>query len=161
VRERQLARWKRYIRSSGKSKRSIEGESAEKRQTSRKQEMEVEIRTDLPAKIKRERKHSVISAPHELGASHDGAAAEPLKIEVPEKTSASESLEVEVLRIPPNPRLVICRCVVGGSQCKVWVGRNANFVPRMRFKVRMPAPERAKYDPWKYEGPLPRRRGRW
>jgi hypothetical protein len=124
--------------------------------------MELEIRTDLPAKIKRERKRAVVSELNEVGLSPDGAAAEPVKTEVVEKTSVGE-IEAEVLRIPPNPRLVICRYWAGGEErrCMVRVGRNFNFVPRMKFWLPEPSDPAAWCKPWPYTGPLPRRRGRW
>ena len=56
---------------------------------------------------------------------------------------------------------LICRCMVEGSECKVWVGRNAHFVLRMHFKVPKRPTESSSEDPWKYDGPLPRRKGRW
>jgi hypothetical protein len=129
--------------------------------------MEVEIRTDLPAKIKREKKRAVVSELNEVGLSPDGAAAEPVKTQVLERTSVGESpgaeIEAEVLRIPPNPRLVICRYWAGGEErrCMVRVGRNSNFVPRMKFWLPEPSDPVARVRPWPYVGPLPRRRGRW
>jgi hypothetical protein len=71
--------------------------------------MEVEIRTDLPAKIKRERKRAAISEPHQAGLSPNGVASETVRGQTKDETSASASapiVELEVLRIPPNPRLV-------------------------------------------------------
>jgi hypothetical protein len=41
VSERRIGRWKRYIGSFGKSRRSIEGGSGEKRRMRRKEEMKV------------------------------------------------------------------------------------------------------------------------
>jgi hypothetical protein len=117
--------------------------------------MEKQITTDRPPKRIRERKRTSESgarseaeafAPGESGGSREGTEVE---------------VEVEVVRLPPNPRLVICRCAVEGSQCEVWVGRNTNFVPRMRFKVPKPALETSSGALWKYDGPLPRRKGRW
>jgi hypothetical protein len=128
--------------------------------------MEIETRTDLPAKIKRERKRAVVSEPHEAGHSPGGAGAEPFRVRREEKTSASGNaplVEVEVLRIPPNPRLVICRYWAGGEErrCMVRVGRNSNFVPRMKFWLPEPSDPAARVRPWPYADPLPRRRGRW
>jgi hypothetical protein len=125
--------------------------------------MEVEIKSDLPPKTKRQRKHVVASESREPGLSPNGAVLEPVKAQKEEKISASALIEVEVLRIPPNPRLVICRYCVSGEQrrCTVRVGRNYNFVPRMKFSVAEPRDLVARARPWEYSGPLPRRRGRW
>jgi hypothetical protein len=51
--------------------------------------MEVEIRTDLPAKIKRERKRAAISEPHEAGRSLDGGTPEPVNAHREEEASTS------------------------------------------------------------------------
>ena len=88
--------------------------------------MEVEIRTDLPAKTKREKKRAAVVQSHEVGLRPGDAVAEPLKAQRGEQTSANAPLiEVEVLRIPPNPRLVICRYTALGEErrCTVSVGR--------------------------------------
>jgi hypothetical protein len=128
--------------------------------------MEVEIRTDLPPKTKRQRKHAVAIELCEAEVSPNGATLEPVKAQKEENISASANaplIEVEVLRIPPNPRLVICRYCVSGEQrrCMVRVGRNNNFVPRMKFSLAEPSDLVARVRPWEYSGPLPRRRGRW
>jgi hypothetical protein len=70
--------------------------------------------------------------------------------------------ELEILRIPPNPRMVICayRAVSGERQCVVRVGRNANFRPGMKLVVKRPA-DRMETEPWVYDGLLPRRPGHW
>jgi hypothetical protein len=71
-------------------------------------------------------------------------------------------IELEVVRIPPNPRMVICayRAVSGERRCMVRVGRNANFKPGMKLLVKRPAVG-ADIEPWKYDGSLPRRPGHW
>jgi hypothetical protein len=128
--------------------------------------MEVEIRTDLPPKIKRERKHAATSEPHEAGQNLIAGTPDSPYARTEEKSSASATaslIEVEVLRIPPNPRLVICRYWVLGEErrCTVWVGRNLKFVPRMKFWLAEPSDLVARARPWAYAGPLPRRKGRW
>jgi hypothetical protein len=128
--------------------------------------MEVEIRTDLPPKIKRERKHAATSEPHEAGQNLIGGTPDSLYARTEEKSSASATaslIEVEVLRIPPNPRLVICRYWVLGEErrCMVRVGRNSKFLPRMKFWLAEPSDPLTRRRPWTYAGPLPRRRGRW
>ena len=128
--------------------------------------MEVEIRTDLPPKIRRQRKQAAISEPHQAELSRNGATPEPVKEQKEKESSAGGSVplvEVEVLRIPPNPRLVICRYSVLGEErrCTVWVGRNSKLVPRMKFWLAEPSDPLTRHRPWQYAGPLPRRRGRW
>ena len=75
---------------------------------------------------------------------------------------SGNEIELEILRIPPNPRMVICayRAVSGERRCIVRVGRNANFRPRMRLLVKRPA-NGADAEPWAYDGSLPRRPGHW
>jgi hypothetical protein len=127
--------------------------------------MEVEIRTDLPAKINRKRKP--VASTQLVGAKVGlaGAVAE-VREQEKEETSASGSaalVELEVLRIPPNPRLVICRYRVSGEErrCMVLVGRNEKFVRGMKFWLAEPSDPAARCRPWPYAGRLPRRRGRW
>jgi hypothetical protein len=117
--------------------------------------MEKQITTDRPPRRIREKKRTSDSGPRS-----EAAASVPGEPEV-NREGAEVEVEVEVVRLPPNPRLVICRCVVGGFRCKVWVGRNSNFVPGMRFKVHKSAVETSSVTPWKYDGALPRRKGRW
>jgi hypothetical protein len=128
--------------------------------------MEVEIRTDLPGKIKRERKRAASSEPHEAGLRTNGVASEAVRVQTQDETSVSASepiVELEVLRIPPNPRLVICRYRACGEErrCMVNVGRNSKFVPGMKFRLLEPSDPTARCKPWPYAGRLPRRRGRW
>ena len=126
--------------------------------------MEFEIRTDLPARIKRKGKYAVVSEPREADVSPNVATLESVKATGEKQTSASAPLiEVEVLRIPPNPRLVICRYTALGEErrCTVWVGRNSKFVPRMKFWIPEPGDPTTRVKPWAYTGRLPKRRGRW
>jgi hypothetical protein len=128
--------------------------------------MQVEIRTDLPAKFKRERRRTTSMEPHEAKLSPNGAIPEPMKVQAEGETSASASaslVELEVVKIPPNPRLVICRYWVLGEErrCTVSVGRNCNFVPKMKFWIPEPGDPTTRVKPWAYTGRLPKRRGRW
>ena len=127
--------------------------------------MEVEIRTDLPARIKVGRKRAKDTNPQEVGLSPDGGTAQPVKarqeMEILGRGNAP-LVELEILRIPPNPRLVICRYWIFGEErrCLVRVGRNANFKPGMKLLVKRPA-NGMEAEPWTYDGLLPRRPGRW
>ena len=127
--------------------------------------MEVEIRTDLPAKARRERKRAAIDELHEAELSGNDVTSELVNVPRGEETSASGTtslVEVEVLRIPPNPRLVICRYWVLGEErrCMVRVGRNSILVPKMKFWLPEPSDPMAQARPWAYTGRLPKRRGR-
>ena len=68
-----------------------------------------------------------------------------------------EQVEVEIVRMPFNPRMVICVWRGEGRErlVKVWVGRNEKFKVGMRLKVRVGL-NGAGNEPWEYEGPLPR-----
>jgi hypothetical protein len=132
--------------------------------------MEVEIRTDLPARIKVGRKRAKDSDPQEVGLSSDIATVESREVQREEEISVNANaplVEVEVMRVPSNPRLIICRYQILGEnrRCKVWVGRNSNFVPGMKFWLLEPNDEpndpSAQSQPWPYTGPLPRRQGYW
>jgi len=129
--------------------------------------MEVEIRTDLPPRIRRQRKHAALNEPHQAELSRNGATPEPVKEQKEEESSAAGSaplVELEVVRIPPNPRLVICRYWVFGEErrCMVRVGRNAKFVSRMKFWLAEPSDPLARSRPWPFApNRLPKRRGRW
>ena len=77
-------------------------------------------------------------------------------------TESGNEIELEILRIPPNPRMVICqyRAVSGERRCVVRVGWNKNFRAGMRLAVKRPA-NGAEAEPWAYDGSLPRRPGHW
>jgi hypothetical protein len=128
--------------------------------------MEVEIRTDLPARIKVGRKRAKDSDPQKVGLSSGLATVESREVQREEEISASANapvVELEILRIPPNPRLVICRYWILEEErrCMVRVGRNGNFVRGMKLSVQEPSDPSAQSQPWLYTGPLPRRRGCW
>ena len=128
--------------------------------------MEFEIRTDLPARIKVGRKRAKDSDPQEVGLSPDGGTGQPVKAREEMEIFGSANapvVELEVLRVPANPRLIICRYQILGvdRRCTVWVGRNSNFMRGMKFWLAEPSDPAARARPWPYAGPLPRRRGRW
>jgi hypothetical protein len=77
-------------------------------------------------------------------------------------SEGGNEIELEILRVPANPRMVICayRAVSGERRCMVRVGRNANFRRGMKLLVKRPA-NGAEAEPWAYDGSLPRRPGRW
>jgi hypothetical protein len=127
--------------------------------------MEVEIRTDLPARIKVGRRRAKGSDPQEVGLSPDGGIGQPVKARQEMEILGSGSaplVELEILRIPPNPRLVICRYWIFGEERRalIRVHRNKNFKPGMKLLVKRPA-NGTEAEPWGYDGLLPRRPGRW
>ena len=83
--------------------------------------------------------------------------------EVAQASEDTEKVEMKILRICPNPRLVECSYVKEGVEfrCLVRVGRNGNFVRGMKLSVQEPSDPSAQSEPWPYTGPLPRRRGCW
>src|SRR6266700_3345660 len=105
--------------------------------------MEVEIRTDLPARIKVGRKRANDGDPQEVGLSSGLATVESCEVQREEEISASANasvVEVEVVRIPANPRMILCRYWAGNEErrCMVRVGRNANFRRGMKLLVKRP-----------------------
>jgi hypothetical protein len=100
----------------------------------------------------------------ELAAKAAALAAEAereRKSREPVAESGNE-IELEIVRIAPNPKLVICqyRAESEERRCIVRVGRNANFRPGMKLLVKRPGVG-ADIEPWKYDGSLPRRPGHW
>ena len=71
--------------------------------------------------------------------------------------------ELEVMRVGPNPRILTCRYKELASErvCKVWVKSVRNFLRGMRFKMEEPREDAEYAGLWRYEGRLPRYRGRW
>jgi hypothetical protein len=100
----------------------------------------------------------------ELAAKAAALAAEAereRKSREPLAESGNE-IEVEVVRLALNPRMVICAYRTGSEECRcmVRVHRNKNFKPGMKLLVKRPAAG-AEGEPWAYDGLLPRRPGRW
>jgi hypothetical protein len=100
----------------------------------------------------------------ELAAKAAALAAEAereRKAREPVAGSGNE-IELEILRIPSNPRMVICgyRAVSGERRCVVRVGRNTNFRRGMKLVMKRPGAD-AEAEPWAYDGVIPRRPGHW
>jgi hypothetical protein len=74
-----------------------------------------------------------------------------------------QELEVEVVKIPPNPRLVWAKYHQDGREHEILVRvrRNTNFKPRMKLKLERPTDWASRRTPWEYKGRLPRLPGRW
>jgi hypothetical protein len=79
------------------------------------------------------------------------------------RAESGNKIEVEILRIPPNPRIVICAYRTGSEERRflLRVGRNGHFVRGMKLSVQEPSDPSTQSEPWSYTGPLPRWRGRW
>jgi hypothetical protein len=80
-----------------------------------------------------------------------------------ESRKAGIERELEVVRVGPNPRILTCKYKELASErvCKVGVKSAANFVRGMRFKMVEPVEALEFASVWRYEGKLPRYRGRW
>ena len=71
--------------------------------------------------------------------------------------------ELRVIRVGPNPRMVVCEYweLRERRVCVVNVRDNRRWWKGVRFKMEEPREELAYRKPWVYEGVGPRRRGRW
>lgn len=71
--------------------------------------------------------------------------------------------ELKVIRVGPNPRVVVCEYweLESRRTCVVNVRDNRKFFKGMRFVMEEPAKELEYLKPWVFEGRLPRRKGRW
>jgi hypothetical protein len=110
-------------------------------------------------KVKKER-----AAKKEVVANNDEAASEEAKgASGAEEARAGIERELEVIRVGPNPRILTCRYKELASErtCKVGVKSVANFVRGMRFVMAEPVNELEYAGVWRYEGKLPRLKGRW
>ena len=107
-----------------------------------------------------ERKSEELAA--EKAAALAAEAERERKSREPLAASGNE-IELEVVRLALNPRMVICAYRTGGEEvrCLVRVGRNGHFVRGMKLSVQEPKDPSARSEPWPYAGPLPRRRGHW
>jgi hypothetical protein len=67
-------------------------------------------------------------------------------------------VEIEVVRVGPNPRVVVCRYKLCAEELvvKLRVDSNKFFVKGMRIRMREQEGEE-----WEYRGTLPRHKGRW
>ena len=119
--------------------------------------METAIYNDRPAKQKKATKARV----------EDGQCAAAEEPEVAEQESAIEQVaplgevEVRVVRIPANPRLLICESRESGLESPrilVKVRSNVKFRRGMELAA---VPSASEAEPWVYEGRMPRFAGRW
>ena len=71
--------------------------------------------------------------------------------------------ELRVVRVGPNPRMVVCEYweLASRRTCIVNVKRNLKWIRGMRFRMEEPVVEQEYIKPWIYKGKQPRLRGRW
>lgn len=71
--------------------------------------------------------------------------------------------ELKVIRVGPNPRMVVCEYweVLERRTCAVVVGDNRKWFRGMVFRMAEPVSEEEYKRPWVYRGRAPRRKGRW
>lgn len=71
--------------------------------------------------------------------------------------------ELRVIRVGPNPRLVVCEYMELAERrvVRVDVKRNVKWIKGMRFRMEEPINEEEYIRPWVYKGKQPRLRGRW
>ena len=83
--------------------------------------------------------------------------------EVEGKKDEGIERELKVVRVGPNPRMVICEYweLESRRTCVVDVRKNGKFVKGMVFRMREPIGELEYQKAWEYKGVMPRRRGRW
>ena len=77
------------------------------------------------------------------------------------KEGGGKAVELEVVRVAANPRVLVCWYEEGGErrECLVKVRSNAKFRRGMRFEMAGPGEGEGKE--WEYVGVLPRFMGRW
>ena len=80
-----------------------------------------------------------------------------------EEEEAGIERELKVVRVGPNPRMVVCEYweLAERRVCVVKVGDNRKWLKGMRFVMREPVSEDGYVRPWEYKGKAPKRKGRW
>jgi hypothetical protein len=98
--------------------------------------------------------------PEELGPAPSPRPPGPVPGEASElePSVGRAEVELEIMRVGPNPRILQCKYKLLADEIKIhlWVKTNRNFVRGMKLKMA----EQEGGD-WKWEGILPRFRGRW
>jgi hypothetical protein len=146
--------WIRLMRELAIKKADRSREQAIKRMEASGRVFNLEVK-----KVKKEKKNRREVAEGEEGTDEVVAEGE---VDVEVKRRGIER-ELEVIRVGPNPRILTCRYLELASErvCKVWVKSVANFVRGMKFKMVEPVSEIEYAGVWRYEGRLPRIKGRW
>jgi hypothetical protein len=98
-----------------------------------------------------------------VAASEPDAVGQQSALDEKKEPSKSGVVEVEVVRLCLNPRLLMARYKEGTAErvIKVKVGVNRNFRPRMKLVLERPVDWESRVLPWEYRGRRPRLPGRW
>ena len=114
----------------------------------------VAARAEAEERKRRDEEVAAKAAAIAAEAERERKAREPI-------AESGTEIELEIVRIPPNPRMVICRyrSTSGERRCLVRVGRNTNFRRGMKLLVKAPA-NGMEAEPWVYDRLMPRRPGR-
>jgi hypothetical protein len=112
-------------------------------------------RAEAEGRSRRDEELAAKAAALAADAERERKSREPL-------AESGNKVELEIVRIPANPRLLICAylTVSGERRCIVRVGLNANFRRGMKLVVKRPV-NGAEAEPWAYDGSTPRRPGHW
>jgi hypothetical protein len=96
-------------------------------------------------------------------AVEQDALGGPSALDEKKEPSKSGVVEVEVVKLCLNPRLVMARYKDGTVErvIKVKVGVNRNFRSRMKLALERPVDWESRVLPWEYRGRRPRLPGRW
>jgi hypothetical protein len=96
-------------------------------------------------------------------AVEQNALGGPSALDEKKEPSKSGVVEVEVVKLCLNPRLVMARYKEGTVErvIKVKVGVNRNFRSRMKLALERPVDWESRVLPWEYRGRRPRLPGRW
>jgi hypothetical protein len=79
-------------------------------------------------------------------------------VESKERTQERPQVDLEVIRVGPNPRIVVCRYRILAEELvvKLKVKENKKFIRGMRILM-----VEQEGEEWEYRGTLPRHKGRW
>ena len=157
VQLRQAERVKRHLAYERfKARRTPEGVRAKWREAKRAQRAAAAaVRREAEERKRSEEELAARAAALAAEAERERKAREPI-------AGSGNEIELEIVRIPPNPRLLVCRYWIFGEERRVLirVHRNKNFKAGMKLVVKRPA-DRMETEPWVYDGLLPRRPGHW
>lgn len=94
----------------------------------------------------------------EMAKRKNGELEVVKEVEEPVIEEGRPEVEMEVIRVGPNPRIVVCRYRLLAEELivKLKVHSNVNFVKGMKIRMVEQIGEE-----WEYRGGLPRRKGRW
>ena len=78
--------------------------------------------------------------------------------ELEPEVAGRPEVELEIIRVGPNPRILVCRYRLLAEELlvKLKVHNTSKFVKGMRIKM-----VEQEGEEWEYRGTLPRHKGRW